>query len=437
MSMKKIVAYILVLLLAGIPVLTACSSGKDASPQTEGGNQSTPEPIKIGAIFPLSGSLALLGTESFEAADLARKMVNENGGVNGRHVEFVKADAPDATAAANEANRLITKEKVKMIIGTYSSGLSLAAIPVAERNEIPYLELVAGSDKINQQGFKYVFRSNENATDLGSTAVDFAVEVLAPKLNIDKKDLKVAVIHEDGAFGVSVAEAVKKRADEIGLSLAAYDNYQASSVDLSSLVLKLKDLNPDIVIATSYVNDAVLFIKQSKQYDFNPKAIIGTSAGYGLPDLADSLGGAVDGIFVTEAPALVNSQGLSEEAKKLDEEFRKRWKELKGREPVGHAYRAFSGTYALLTEILPKAQSVDDPKSIREAFLAVDLPKGSLPNGWGLKFLGENDPNAGLNEYRFAGVQQWINGSLQMVWPNDLATVEVTNVPLPAWKDRT
>lgn len=430
-KLKNVLLSSLVLILFTL-TFSGCSSNEPASSENGGNN----DPIRIGAIFPLSGPLALLGTESFEAADLARKMVNEQGGVNGRQVEFIKADAPDSTAGANEANRLITKEGVKMIIGTYSSGIALASTPVAERNGIPYLELVAGSDKVNQQGFKYVFRSNENASNLGGQAVDFAANTLAPKLGISKGDLKVAIIHEDGAFGTSVANAVKKRAEVLNVPVVIFEDYSANSVDLSSLILKLKEANPDVVIATSYLNDAVLFIKQAKQYDFNSKAIIGTSAGYGLPDLAQNLGNDVDGIFVTEAPALVNPNGLSDEAKKLDAEFRKRWNELKGRDPAGHAYRAFSGTYALLTKVLPNATSVDDPEAIRKALLAVDLPKGSLPNGWGLKFLGPDDPNAGLNERRFAGVQQWQDGSLHMVAPEDLATVEVKNVPLKNWKDR-
>jgi branched-chain amino acid transport system substrate-binding protein len=433
---RKLASLVLAMSMALVPLLSACSSSEEETSGASSAGGASKDAIKIGTIFPMTGSLALLGTESFEAADLARQMVNEAGGVNGRQVDFIKADAPDATAGANEANRLITKDGVKMIIGTYSSGISLAAIPVAERNGIPYLEVVASSDKINQQGFQYVFRSNENASNLGGSAIDFAVDVLAPKLGIDPKDLKVSIIHEDGAFGSSVAPAVEKRAQELGVQVVSMDNYKASSVDLSSLVLKIKEKNPDIIVATSYINDATLFLKQAKQYELNPKAIIGTTAGFGLPDLADSLGADLDGIFITEGPALVNPEGLTEEAKVLDAEFRKRWKELKGREPAGHAYRAFSGTYALLTEILPNAEDVDDPSSIQQAFLEVDLPKGSLPNGWGLKFLGPDDENAGLNERRFASVQQWKDGKMQMVWPADLATAEIENVPLPAWSER-
>lgn len=427
------------ILLLAIVFAAGCSGPPSAPADQSTGPSSSPEkkdPIKIGAIFPLSGSLALLGTESFEAADLARKIVNEQGGVNGRPVEFIKADAPDATAAANEANRLISKEGVKLIIGTYASGLALAAAPVVERNGVVYYELIASSDKLNQQGFRYVFRVNDNSTKLGTAAVDFVEEALAPRLQIEPEKLKLAVIFEDGAFGTAAAEIVKSRALQSGINLVAYENYKATSVDLSSLVLKLKEVNPDVIIAPSYVNDAVLFQKQAKQYDLNPKAFIGITAGYGLPDLAENLGKDANGIFVVEAPAMVNPEALTEDARKLDEEFRKRWQEMKGRDPAGHAYRGFSGTYALLTQILPNAASVEDSEAIREALLKADIPEGSLPNGWGIKFLPEIDPNAGLNERSFAAIQQWQDEKLVMVWPEKYATTEIKDVPLPPWKDR-
>lgn len=428
---KRGLGIVWAIFLSMIVALSGCSG---ATPTSD--DQEKKGPIKIGTIFPLSGPLALLGTESFEAADLARQIVNEKGGVNGRPVEFVKADAPDATAAANEANRLISKEGVQVIIGTYASGLSLAAAPVAERNGVVYLEVIASSDKVNQQGYRYVFRTNENSTKLGTAAVDFIREELAPRLKLEPKDVKIAVIFEDGAFGSAVAEVVESHAVVNGMNVLAYESYKATSVDLSSLVLKLKAVNPDVIIAASYLNDAVLFQKQAKQYDLNPKAFVGITAGYGLPDLAENLGEYVNGIFVVEAPAMVNPEAITEEARKIDEEFRKRWKEKKGREPAGHAYRAFSGTYAFLTQILPKAKSLDDAEAIREALLSADIPEGSLPNGWGIRFLPENSPNAGFNERSFAAVQQWQDKKLVMVWPKKLATAEIKDVPLPPWKNR-
>ncbi len=390
--------------------------------------------VRIGTIFPLTGPLALLGNESFEASDLAREMVNEKfGGVWGKKVVFVKADAPDPTSGTNEANRLITQENLKILIGTYASSISLAASAVAERNKVIYLEVIAASDEINQRGHRYTFRTNENASDLGGAAARFAGEVVATELGLEPKKLKVAIIHEDSAFGTSVGKGVKRTADSLGLNVLTFDNYKATSVDLSSLVLRLKALNPDVIIATSYINDAVLLWKTCKQLGLRPKAFIGTSAGHGLPDFARILGADSEGVFASEAPALVNPNGLSEKARALDKEFRERWMAKKGRLPAGHAYRAFTGTWVLLTEVLPRAGSLDTEK-IRQAFLQVDLPFGSLVNGLGVKYLPPEDPNAGLNARRLAGVQQWQGGKIYQVWPKNLATAQWKHIPLPPWK---
>ena len=416
---RKMMLYALLLVLGIMSSFTA------AQAQTE---------IKIGTIFPLTGPLALLGNESFEASDLAREMVNEKfGGVWGKKVVFVKADAPDPTSGANEANRLITHEGMKILIGTYSSSISLAASAVAERNKVIFLEVIAASDEINQRGHKYTFRTNENASDLGGTAAVFASEVVGKELKIDPKKLKLAIIHEDSAFGTSVGKGVKRTADKLGLNVVAFDNYKATSVDLSSLVLRLKSLNPDVIISTSYINDAVLLWKTCKQLGLRPKAFIGTSAGHGLPDFARILGPDSEGVFASEAPAMVNPAALSDKAKALDKEFRDRWMTKKGRLPAGHAYRAFTGTWVLFTEVLPKAGAMD-PEKIRQAFLKVDLPYGSLPHGLGVKYAPPEDPNAGLNERRIAGVQQWQDGKILQVWPEKLAVKNWTAIPLPPWK---
>ena len=392
------------------------------------------EEVKIGTIFPHTGPLALLGNESFEAANLAREMVNEKfGGVWGKKVTFVKADAPDPTSGANEANRLISHENLKVLLGTYASSISLAASAVAERNKVIYLEVIAASDEVNQRGHKFTFRTNENASDLGGAASTFAAEIVAPQLKIDPKELKVAILHEDSAFGTSVGKGVKRSAEQLKLKVVSFDNYKSTSPDLSSIVLRLKSFKPDVIIATSYINDAVLFWKTCKQLGFRPKALIGTSAGYGLPDFARMLGADSAGVFASEAPALVNPKALSEKAKALDAEFRDRWMKLKGRLPAGHAYRAFNGAWVLLAEVLPSAGSMDTER-IREAFLKVDLPYGSLPNGLGAKFLPPEDSNAGLNERRIAGLQQWQDGQIVQVWPEKLAVRMWGNIPLSPWK---
>ena len=131
-----------------LPVLTVM-------PSAEAGQAA----LRIGALYPISGSLALLGEESWRGAEIARQFRNQKGGVAGRQVEFVRADVPDVNAAKSEAERLISRESMKFLIGTYSSSLSLGASEVAARAGVTYFELGGISDQITERGYKTIFRT--------------------------------------------------------------------------------------------------------------------------------------------------------------------------------------------------------------------------------------------------------------------------------------
>ncbi|MEH7014121.1 ABC transporter substrate-binding protein [Neobacillus niacini] len=426
--MKKFkFASLIGVLLSFVLVLAACSSQNTGS-SNKGGKGSN-DAIRVGVLFPLTGPLALLGNDSYDAVKVVADMVNEKGGVNGKEIELVKADSPDATAAANETKRLIVNEKVPVILGTYSSGLSMASTQVAERNNVVYVEANAVSDEITARGFKNVVRVTEAASMQGNGAVEFAKEVIAPKLGIDSSELKVVIMHEESSFGTSVAEAVEHQAKEYGFKILSIDSYNSTTNDLSSTIHKYKDLKPDVVFATSYINDAILFTQQSKQLGFKPKAVIGTSAGYALSDFAKKLGKDSDGIFVADAPSQPNPQILTEDAKKFQQEFIKRWKEKKGSEPTGLTWRAVNAASVLFQEALPNAKSFDS-KDIREALLNIDIPDGGLPNGIGVKFNGPNEDHPGQNNRAKVTIMQWQDGAYKLVWPNKFANTEPIKIPL-------
>lgn len=288
--------------------------------------------IRIGVLFPLSGPMALIGNEAYQAAEVARDMFNEAGGVKGNNVSFVVADAPGPTQGNAEATRLIVREKVPLIAGTYASSIALAASEVAEREGALYWETAAVADKYSTRGYKNSVRLTFNATMMGETASDFA-GTLAPKLAIAPADLKVAVIAEDSEFGQSVADAAAKQVKASGMQLVANERYSRTVTDLSSLVLSLKAAAPDIVIATSYLNDGIMFVKQSRELDFNVKALIGIGTGYALPDFLEATGEFAEGIFDVDAPASPNVSNLPEATQTLYHEFVKRFKEKAKRDP--------------------------------------------------------------------------------------------------------
>jgi len=387
--------------------------------------------IRIGVLNPLSGNLAPLGQDSTTGAEVARDMVNERGGVAGMRVEYAKADAPSATAAVTEAARLLDQEGVKFIIGAYGSSISLAASAEAEKHKAIFWEMNSGSLKITGRGQRYTFRTTLTFKHLAEGAANALTEVVAPRLKAKPTALRVVMMLEDSAYGSGMRPLLEEALAKAGIKPLAIEMYNAKSTDLSPLVLRFKDLAPDVVIASSYANDAILFARQARQYDFNFKALIGTGAGHGQADLVKALGKNADGIFTTGATLTINPAGLKPEAKALLDEFNKRFEKKAGHFASTHGAMGFMGAWFLLTEVLPRTGGSTDPEKVRAAAYEADIPIGGGINGFGLKF----DPT-GQNERAFSVVQQWQEGRLAAVYPTALATHPPILVPLARWKDR-
>ncbi|MCL5045709.1 MAG: ABC transporter substrate-binding protein [Actinobacteria bacterium] len=430
--MKKRLARVLVLVLVAAMILAAGCGGK-SSQGGEGQKDAKAggEVIKIGALFPFSGNLAVLGEESFRGAEIARQVINGKGGINGKKIEFVKADAVDAKAAVAEAERLITKEGVKIIIGTYSSTLSYAATEVAERNGIIYWELGAVADDITSRGYKYLFRVAPRAREYGSIGATYAATVVAPALKKDPKDLKVAIVYEDGLYGTTVSKFAKSKAEELGLKVVAYEAYSTKSVDLSPLVMKLKEAKPDVLLATQYLTDLLLLWKQSKQLDFKVPVIIGTGGAHSNKEFIDAVG-------ANEAEGVMNvgfsSLGVNSSFGPGLEDFLKLYKDKYGREATSaYPHVNYAGTQ-ILFKVIEQAGSVD-PEKIRQAALKVDLPVGSTMAGWGAKFAGPDTKEVGQNLNTSMIIDQWQGGKQVVVWPDNAIKPGVKPIiPLPSWK---
>ena len=389
--------------------------------------------IKIGVLYPLSGSMALLGTHASNGTELATAIINERGGIQGKKIVLVKADVPTAEAARSETERLISVEKLKLLLGTYSSSLSYVATGVAGKHNIPYFEVDAISDPITQRGFKYLFRNSPTGSEFGNTAINFVKEVISPTLGIKPGDMKVALMFEDTLFGTTVGETEHKRLKELGFKVVAADSYSSKVTDLSSLVMKFKSANPDIVVACSYLNDAIMFRKQMIELKLNVKALVGSGGGHGIIDFAKALGKDSDGVFSSDFPMIKEPSVLDP---KLDPPLKmvhERYKAKYGELPDLHAMGAFTSTMVLYKYILPKAISLD-PNEFRKAALEVDVPNGSTHMGWGVKYAGDGHPMMGTNLKAFNVMMQWQNGMNYCVWPKSYAEREIVNLPFPSSK---
>jgi branched-chain amino acid transport system substrate-binding protein len=400
---------------------------------------SAQEPIKIGVLLPFTGPLAKNGIENWEAMQIARDMINERGGVNGHKIEYLQGDATNPNAAISETERLISKDGVKITTGSFASPIAIAVSQAAERHGVFHWETTGAAEIITHRGFKYTFQVGAPARKYGQAAVDFAIDDLAKRLNKKVGDLKIGLLWENRAFGKSVGDGIRAYSQTKGIKLVYDEGYDQTATDMTPIVQKLKDVAPDILIAISFPNDAILFQRKAKELDFNVQAFIGVSAGYSSPDLRDSIGDSAVGIFVADFPPKVNDNVLKPEVKKVAEEFYKRYEAKLKRAPAGHAAAGFSAIWALFTEVLPKAKTFE-PDELRDIALKLDLPEGSLVNGSGIKFtnfdVADDPKEAGENLRASIGVWQWTKAGNEQVYPPSLATHEAVMVPLPNWSSR-
>ncbi|SDH70949.1 ABC transporter substrate-binding protein [Variovorax sp. OV700] len=370
--------------------------------------------LKLGALYPFSGGLALLGDESFRGVQLAVDERNAAGGVNGNKIVLVKADAVDANQAVGEARRLTSVENVTAVFGSYASGVSAAATQVTELAGVPYFELGAVADTITGRGMKYVFRSNSTAKNFAERSIEAVVKVVATQLKTDPKALKIAIIFEDGSYGTLVSGFQKEEAKRLGLNVVESQSYSAKSVDLSSLVLRLKGAGADVILQTSYQNDTTLFIKQAANAGFKPKALIGAGGGYSLTDTAKQLGAAMDGAYDVDFPQDTMAENGAPGLRAFSAAYQKQF----GTPPrSGHSLVNYVGAKAFL-DVLAAAKSTDKDK-IREAVLAYKKASGTSAAGWGFDF-AEN----GQNKLATTNLMQWQKGKLETVYPEGVATAK-------------
>ena len=418
MSRKKTVSLIFLFALVTLFLWSSYSFAQDT--------------IQIGAIFPQTGPLSFSGMRGLQGATAAKDLINKRGGVLGKKVEFIVADAPDSTAAANEAERLITYNKVKVMVGSFSSSISMAASPVANRHGVIYWETAASADDITGRGLKYVFRMITRCSTQGVAAAEYAVNVLAPMLKIPKENLVVGAMYEDGPFGVGMGTAAAKRSEELGAKLSLNESYTAAkAMDFSTAILKLKSRNADILVHSGQVNDTILFWRQAKSLGLNLKAVIGTGAAYSEIDTWKALGKDFDGAFnsVPTTSDCINQKVLTPETQKLLEEY-KEYLKSKGWENSSNTEWAFAGTWFLLKGVLPAAGLPLDPEAIRQAAFKVEIPNEQSITGYGYKLIGEGKPHPGQNERAVVVIQQWQNGKLETVYPDKVATSKPIKVPL-------
>ncbi|EKE69538.1 MULTISPECIES: ABC transporter substrate-binding protein [Oceanibaculum] len=396
--------------------------------------------IKIGVIFDYTGPFAAGGSQ---AAAIGTKsaidIINERGGVEGHKIVATYADAQSkAEVAINEMTRLLEQEKVDVIMGVFSSA---HCVPMAQRvdqlKKFMWANVCVASSVFKGKNLQYAFRAQVHSDQFGAASCTFTHENAKAKLGKDPKDVRVAIIYEDGPYGAGVASGNEAKCKELGMNIVLKEGYAATAPDLSSLVTKLRRERPDVILHTGYNPDITLFLRQARELGLKWGALIGHGAGYGQIDkLRETFGADANYIYNVDpvAAQLLDPKTLAPGLGDVTAEMVKRYKaETKADQVPPHTSMGFNQTWIFLTDVLPRAikkYGGFDPEALRKAALDTDIPVGGTIQGYGVKFYGPGTEMAGQNERSSPVVMQYIDGDTKVVWPAAIKTVDPV-LPLP------
>ncbi|MDE2227486.1 MAG: ABC transporter substrate-binding protein [Alphaproteobacteria bacterium] len=403
--------------------------------------QAASSPIRIGVLYDLTGPFTGAGSVPGSiGTQIAIDLINERGGILGKHkIEPIKGDAQSkADVALNEAERLMSQEKLDVILGIYASP---EAIPLSEKMEqakkILWITIAVATKVLKGKNLHYTFRPGVTADLYGAAAIGFLKDHAKAQLKIDLKKLKCAIIHEDGPYGSDTGAADALHAKEVGIPIVLDEAYSATTSDLSSLVTKLKRANADVILHTGYNPDITLFLRQAREAGLKFKMLIGHGAGYGQRDkLKQAFGTDLDYFLNVDPVAAQNLKPgtLKPELEQLVKVMVERYKKVSGNESVPpHVSMGFNQTWVFLQNVLPKAITKyggTDAEAIRKAALDVDIPEGGTIQGYGVKFEPPGSEQAGQNLRAAACVTQAHGDVEAIVWPDKLKTANAV-MPLP------
>jgi branched-chain amino acid transport system substrate-binding protein len=391
-----------------VPVAVAAIAALAASPLLAQGRTFT-----VGVPLPLTGAEAKFGEMEKQAYDMAVEEINARGGVKGGKLVLDIQDSggkPETATAIVE--KFIGTNKYPIVVGEYSSQCSYAVAGIAEKYKVPYLVVTGAADKITQAGWKYVYRLNPPASLYNMGVFGFFEKVARPKT--------IAILYENTDFGNSTSKAMKEYCDAHGVNVVLSEGYQAGGVDFKPILQKVKSLRPDIVYMVSYLMDASLLMRQSKELDLNAQAFIGGGAGHTLPEFLQN---AADASELCMSATLWTPQAKYPGAKEFFDNFKKKF----GKEPDYHGVEAYAAAY-VLADVLKRARTAT-PEDLRAALSATDMTTAFGP----VKFVSwGNFTNQNRMETL---VLQVIKGKYETVWPPEAATAKAV-YPVPRWRDR-
>ncbi|HEX3606221.1 MAG TPA: ABC transporter substrate-binding protein [Candidatus Dormibacteraeota bacterium] len=397
-----------------------------------GGCGGSGDPIRIGAVFPLTGpQAATYSQDELAGVEIARDLVNADGGVAGRPIALDLKDLPGRDVGPERAHEL-KADGVPVVIGAYSSDLSMPVSYATSAEGMVYWEAGAVADQLTGRGLDRVFRVGATGSNLGDNSGHFAATQLAPMMGRPAADLRVSLVVADDDYAHSVADAATATARAAGMQVVSTGTYFPGKPDFAPVLAGLRAARPDILILASHIPDGVAFRRAMLASGIRVAAFIGSTMAQCLPDFGDALGADAVGVFASDRPGGgFDPATLRPEGRALYERLAAQWSRRRGGTPSEEGLSGFTAAWALFHDVLPRAAANGgiDPLHIAAAARAADLPDGTLPNGAGLRF--STDPaRLGQNLRAAAVIWQWQAARHSVVvWPAVYATGRAELVP--------
>jgi branched-chain amino acid transport system substrate-binding protein len=310
-------------------------------------------PIKIGALFAVTGPASFLGEPERNTAQMVVDEINKAGGVKGRQLQLIVYDTQgDATKAVQAATRLIKEDNVVAIIGPSTTGDSMAVIPLVEKAQIPLISCAAGS-KITDPVKKWVFKTAQN----DSLAVAKIFEYLKKH-----KLSKVAILTVSDSFGSSGREQLKAQAATYGIQLVVDDTYGPKDTDMTAQLTKIRGSQAQALICWGTNPGPAVIARNARQLGL--KIPLYMSHGVSSKKFIDLAGDASEGIVLPSGRVLVADLLASSDKQKKSllayvKDYKKHFK-AEGDHFGGHAWDAVM----LLKGAFDKG--ADSPAAIRD-----------------------------------------------------------------------
>jgi branched-chain amino acid transport system substrate-binding protein len=277
----------------------ACALGVVASACGMGSGSGT-DPIRVGAIYPLSGPQGPGGVDEYRGVSLAADLVNADGGVNGHPVQIRSLDVAGADAAPAAIQQL-DDAGIRVVLGSYGSTISAPASQAAASRQMLFWETGAvGTLPMGADEGRLTFRVPPTGGTLGRNAIAFTADELAPAMHRDASSLRYAVSFVNDSYGRSVADGALSELKTLGLRTVGTFGYDPHAFDAGRLVRRIAAARPDVLFVSAYLEDAIAVRRALVREHVPLVASIGTSSSYCMPAFGQRLGPQAVGLYASD-----------------------------------------------------------------------------------------------------------------------------------------